>query len=90
MTQQNAAAAEEMSATSVELAAQAEQLQSTIAYFRIGHDGAATKAPTKPAAKAAQIAHLPPAKTKPAAKKARAGSGTIIEMDAEDSDFQRY
>jgi methyl-accepting chemotaxis protein len=35
VTQQNTSAAEEMSATSEELATQAEQLQSAISYFRI-------------------------------------------------------
>ena len=41
MTQQNAAASEEVSATSEELTTQAEQLQATISYFRI--DGGAAR-----------------------------------------------
>ncbi|EME69551.1 sensory transducer protein [Paramagnetospirillum caucaseum] len=98
VTQQNAAGAEEMSSTSVELASQAEQLQNTIDYFRTTQS-TAKPAAAKPVARHAQIAHMPAGKAKPAARPAAktepaakkgAGSGTIIEMDAEDAEFQRY
>ena len=91
VTQQNAAAAEETSATSVELASQAEQLQSTIGYFTIeqGGHGAPRRAPVRAAAK--------PAPRKPAAtpvksapKKAAASGGFNLDMDQEDSEYQRY
>ncbi len=47
MTQQNASASEQVSATSEELAAQAETLQATIAYFRID-DAVAPAASSRP------------------------------------------
>ncbi|MDO8608642.1 MAG: methyl-accepting chemotaxis protein [Phaeospirillum sp.] len=103
VTQQNAAGAEEMSSTSVELASQAEQLQNTISYFRTETNGASGRqaASEKPAPKHVQIAHLSPAKAKTAARppvgktdmtarKAKASSGTVIDMDTEDAEFQRY
>ncbi|MCW2244422.1 methyl-accepting chemotaxis protein [Azospirillum fermentarium] len=109
VTQQNAAASEEMSATSVELASQAEQLQNTIAFFTLGEDGRAVvnAAATvhRPPHKTAPVAHLSAARAKaavrPAApkaetvKKAKAarvagGDGFVIDMDAEDAEFQRY
>ena len=90
VTQQNAAAAEETSATSVELASQAEQLQTTIGYFNIesGH-AAPRRAPARPAAaKPRKAASAPAAKAQPA--KRAAGGGFNLDMDQEDSEFQRY
>jgi len=92
VTQQNAAAAEETSATSVELASQAEQLQSAIGYFVIdaphagGHRPAARPAS---AAKPRKAAASPP---KAAAKRpaVSAGNGFALDMDQEDSEYQRY
>jgi methyl-accepting chemotaxis protein len=99
VTQQNAAAAEETSATSVELASQAEQLQTTIGYFTL--DARSLPIQARPAPKAAPAprpAH--PAPAKPAksvkaaraagAKGAKAGNGYTLTMDDEDGDFQRY
>jgi len=92
VTQQNAAAAEETSATSVELASQADQLQTTIGYFTLdtggmhAHRPAAAK-PRKPAAKPA--AGKRPAVAAAAAAKS-AGNGFTLDMDKEDSEFQRY
>ncbi len=55
MTQQNTSAAEEMSATSEELASQAEQLQNAISYFRIdGHQINLGKAKAPAARKSAK------------------------------------
>lgn len=73
VTQQNAAASEEMSATSVELASQAEQLQNTIAFFTLGEDG--TVVPRQASAhrlpaKAAPVAHLSAARAKAAVRPA--------------------
>ena len=89
VTQQNAAAAEETSATSVELASQAEQLQSTIGYFTLesGH-GAPRPAPRPAAGKPRKSA----APARPAAKRpaASSGNGFALDMDQEDSEYQRY
>jgi methyl-accepting chemotaxis protein len=90
-----------MSATSEELAAQAEQLQSNIAFFRIGQTGAAMPAPV-PAPVRAEVKPRP-AKPRPAAaaprasvaagKKAASG-GFALDMtagggDARDAEFER-
>ncbi|MBP0650150.1 hypothetical protein J8J40_24200, partial [Mycobacterium tuberculosis] len=63
--QQNAGAAEEMSATSEELAAQAEQLQQTISFFRVDDAAQAAAEPVKtvvrtakPAPAKAAVAHI--------------------------------
>jgi methyl-accepting chemotaxis protein len=96
VTQQNASASEEVSATSEELTAQAEQLQRTISYFKI--DGAA--AHETPAAsatvnyavsqlkgKAATMRAKEPPKPRqaavaaPPAKKAAAASGKGFALD---------
>jgi len=105
VTQQNASAAEqiassseEMASTSVELASQADSLQTTISYFRISQNASQPSAPrprTKPAVRHPQIAHLPvskpTARTELSLKKANGnGKSIVLEMDAEDADFQQY
>jgi methyl-accepting chemotaxis protein len=87
VTQQNAAAAEETSATSVELASQADQLQTTIGYFTLDRRSTQIR-PSPP---------RPPPKKRSSAPgnghtsgKARDGKGFTLAMDNEDSDFQRY
>jgi len=90
VTQQNAAAAEETSATSVELASQAEQLQTTIGYFTLDTRAQPLQPRQPPArAKPSRKAVPPAAKAKPAAR-ATNGKGFTLEMDNEDGDFQRY
>jgi len=89
VTQQNAAAAEETSATSVELASQAEQLQTTIGYFTIETSHMGHRAPARPAAKPAPRKPAPAPARKAAPKKALAG-GFNLDMDQEDSEYQRY
>jgi len=98
VTQQNASAAEEMASTSTELASQAEQLQATIAFFRLGQETVSTvpvQVVQRSAIKAPQIVHLPAAKTKTGRKAQLFGkkvkaNGFVIEMDADDAEFQRY
>ena len=85
VTQQNAAAAEETSATSVELASQAEQLQTTIGYFTI--DGARSR-PT-PRAAPAKPRKAPPARA-PMKRAVAGNNGYTLDMDQEDSEYQRY
>jgi methyl-accepting chemotaxis protein len=55
VTQQNASAAEELASTSQELSGHAEQLQSVIAFFKLGG------APALPPAALANTGHIPPA-----------------------------
>ena len=100
MTQQNAAASEEVSATSEEFTSQAEQLQATIAYFKI-EDGASSGpaidgAVSKLKAKAATMkAAVTPASAKPSRKLrvAANGNGFALDLDAgedaADAQFER-
>ena len=90
VTQQNAAAAEETSATSVELASQADQMQTTIGYFTLDHRSAPQRtAPRPPAKKPRSLAPVGAGK---AAKQAQRGDGKgfNLSMDEEDGEFQRY
>jgi methyl-accepting chemotaxis protein len=101
VTQMNAAASDQISSTSEELASQAEDLQHSIAFFRIGHERPAsalvrrTPAPSR--------ATAPKAAPKPAAKAPRRNSvaeqkerlaGFALNLtdggaDADDADFGR-
>lgn len=54
-TQQNASASEELAATAEEMSAQAEQLQQSMAFFRLGGQGA----PTAPPKRGKQVAARP-------------------------------
>jgi methyl-accepting chemotaxis protein len=87
VTQQNAAAAEETSATSVELASQAEQLQTTIGYFTL--DARSLPPPQRSTQRSGKPV---PRKTPPQAKALSrpASKGFTLEMDNDDSEFQRY
>ena len=76
--------------TSIELAAQADQLQASISYFRIGaSDETYQPAPKAPARPAPAKVKKPAAKTVVKASAATA-KGFAIDMDADDSEFQRY
>jgi methyl-accepting chemotaxis protein len=100
VTQQNASAAEEMSATAEELANQAERLQETISFFRVNGQ--------RPTARASASEHKPDVhkqiakaqgfqrpKAKASAPKAPAaakGNGFSLDMNADeaiDADFKR-
>jgi methyl-accepting chemotaxis protein len=88
--QQNASASEEMSATAEELSSQSEQLQETIGFFNIGKDSSARssarqagKTIPKPAVKKAALAKL--------ARLTHAGtSGTALQMQQSDQEFESY
>jgi methyl-accepting chemotaxis protein len=99
--QQNASASEEMASTSAELLSQAEQLQDTIAFFKV--NGGSTVAKTSIAlagkqAKAVQKTH--PAHSKQAAPKKTNGTtqpnGVSLNLSKEvkiemaDDGFERY
>ncbi len=101
VTRQNAAASEEMSATSVELASQSEELQSSISYFRLdsnGHTRTAAK-PQHPAKKRGFEKPITPRKSSKspasvAEQQARA-KGFALDLahggpDADDDRFQEY
>jgi methyl-accepting chemotaxis protein len=98
--QQNAAASEEMASTSLELSSQAEQLQTTIGFFKVGaqdHRAAAPAQAKKQAAKALP-AHRPAAKSVASAEGAPAkksgapanGHGPQISLGAADSSDQAF
>jgi methyl-accepting chemotaxis protein len=85
VTQQNASASEEMSATSEELASQSEELQASIAYFRTDNTsvGSAQAKPSRtPQRKTATpVAHI---NTKPVARNgAKTGKAKPAESVAE-------
>ncbi len=99
--QQNASASEEMASTSTELLSQAEQLQNTIAFFKLNGGSAVAKTGIAAAVKqvkAVQKAH--PAHLKNAAPKKTNGttqpSGVSLNMSKEvktdmtDEEFERY
>ncbi|HJE22771.1 MAG TPA: methyl-accepting chemotaxis protein, partial [Methylorubrum populi] len=102
VTQQNASASEQVSATSEELATQAERLQATIAYFRIegadaaGMDQAVTRLRATAARMAAPVSGSvrSPAVRAKAGRTARpaAGGGFAFDLgegDARDAEFTR-
>ena len=92
--QQNAGAAEEMSATSEALSGQADKLQASIAFFRIGENAHAPAARTPASQRSASIAKTPSqAKAAPSAKRpspaikarpahaaGREGSGVVLNL----------
>ena len=77
--QQNAGAAEEMSATSGALSSQAEQLQASIAFFRIGEEAKAA-APAKRESR--------PPKRRPASKSHESNGFVISNGRSEDLDVE--
>ena len=87
--QQNASASEEVASTSEELSSQAVQLQQAIRFFKLGaHEasnlGANSFSTRKaPAAPARAIAAAKPAPT-------AAASGVALDMDDDDSGFERF
>ncbi|WP_224961029.1 cache domain-containing protein [Geomonas subterranea] len=101
--QQNASAAEEMSSTAEELSSQAEQLQGTITFFKVegAEHGAKALPPlhglkqepqrqkSKPVTRKktlTQSVAMAPLQT----KRKAAASGLALEMEQDDSDFERF
>jgi methyl-accepting chemotaxis protein len=101
--QQNASAAEQMSSTSNTLNSQAEELQGTVSFFRIGDNGKGRKKVTKTAHKPA-ISHsvrskeskpaLVAEKTKGNGRDGAHSSGLALDLgksrDVEDEQYERY
>jgi len=101
VVQQNASASEEMASTAVELLGQAEQLQNTIAFFKLNGGSAAAKtgiAATGKQAKAVQkthSAHLKHAASGKSNGGAQAGGVSLnlskeAKADTADEEFERY
>jgi len=101
VVQQNASASEEMASTSTELLSQAEQLQNTIAFFKL--NGGSAVAKTSIAAAVRQVKTVPKtqvAHSKHAAPKKTNGgvqsSGVALNLSKEtqadmaDTEFERY
>ncbi len=92
MIQQNAASAEELSATSEELAGQAEKLQESISFFRVGAAAGGSQesegAPVKRTARAAKIRHEPRGQqsASPSVAAASAKNGISIDLGHEQGD----
>jgi methyl-accepting chemotaxis protein len=90
-----------MASTAEELSSQADQLQATIAFFKVNGDGldrAALAAPLRRTARQAaapQIAHMKTAKAKPAAAAAQGihldlGQAGKAKGDGRDAEFEKF
>ncbi|MBV6341590.1 methyl-accepting chemotaxis protein [Candidatus Magnetobacterium casense] len=99
--QQNASAAEELASTSEELSAQAGMLQEAISFFKIGDSGKRrSTAAAKPAAKKAQITHMPAHPPAPRTEKHKAAPTPAPRQEARtnlnlaekhsDDEFEHY
>ena len=93
--QQNASASEEMASTSAELLSQAEQLQNTIAFFKLnGGPSVARKAIAAAGkqAKAAQKTHAAPKKTNGGTQPSGVylNLSKEVKIDMADEEFERY
>jgi methyl-accepting chemotaxis protein len=101
--QANASSSEEMSATSDELARQAVQMQTAIAFFRVDNQdhgrAVMAAAPVKKIAKAAAPAarpgkaaahHAPSHGAKPSAERSGNGASLNLNADAEDASFETF
>ncbi len=96
VTQQNAAASEQISSTSTNLAERSIELKDSIAFFRTEASEAAParRAPVRKPAAAAPKARSKPAPKPQAARAAKPGKGFALDLssggpDADDADFGR-
>lgn len=96
VVQENAAASEELASTAVELTTQADQMQSTIAFFNVGDAGKGRKA-QKTIVRQQQIAHEAPKPQLHAVKPGKPQQerrGVNLDMsggaDKLDADFERF
>ncbi|BAH74490.1 methyl-accepting chemotaxis protein [Solidesulfovibrio magneticus] len=81
VVQQNASASEEMASTSEELSSQAEQLQSTIEFFQVGTTGNRRRSIPKA---------LPTGRQRVVHSTRKQTSTAKIDLDMEDSDFEKF
>jgi methyl-accepting chemotaxis protein len=87
--QQNASASEEMASTSEELAGQGEQMQQTMAFFRIGSNGNGARRPRQAVARAAMKA-LPNAKEQAKAPAADPRGAALDMTSTDEHEFERF
>ena len=102
VVQQNASASEEMASTSTELLSQAEQLQNTIAFFKLNCGSAVAKTVIAAAGKQAKavqkthmahLKHAAPKKTNGGTQPASGVSLNLskeVKIDMADEEFERY
>ena len=101
VVQQNASASEEMASTSAELLSQAEQLQNTIAFFKLNSGSAVAKTGIAAAGKQAKAvqkthtAHLKHAAPKKTNGGTQPGGVSLnlskeVKIDMADEEFERY
>ena len=94
--QQNASASEEMASTSEELSAQGQQLQMTMSFFKVGHEGGAPRTSKvqvsrKPAAALPKAGPAPAPAPKPSAPVQSDSGGIDMDMtDDSDQEFERF
>jgi methyl-accepting chemotaxis protein len=87
VTQRTASAAEELSSTAAEMAAQAESLQQLLAFFRVSDEAGASPRAATPARPAPQA--VPPGT--PALPRAGGGNGPVLAgVGPADRDFTRF
>ncbi|MBC17592.1 MAG: chemotaxis protein [Desulfovibrio sp.] len=85
--QQNASASEEMASTSEELSGQANQMQTTMAFFNIGNANQQFTRNTQVVATTAKPASLPSAKL---SSKMPSKIGIDMDMSEDDGDYERF
>ena len=101
--QQNASASEEMASTSEELSSQSSMLENTMSFFKVGGYGSSSYAQPRalPVSTVRKEEHAPAPSAAPArptapqskvsAAKAESGFGGLsLDMDADDSDFEKF
>ncbi|CCH49056.1 methyl-accepting chemotaxis protein [Pseudodesulfovibrio piezophilus] len=85
--QQNASAAEEMASTSEELSGQSQHLEQTIAFFQVRHANRGSRGVSVVPPNSVALPS-PPTKTHTAKTVAPSGSG--LELDMDDGEFERF
>ncbi len=102
--QQNASASEEMASTSEELSSQSAMLENTMSFFRVGGYGSSSYSQPralpvssprqeKPVAAAPAAPVAPVAASQPVASAAKSDAGfggLSLDMEADDSDFEKF
>ncbi|HAS88182.1 MAG TPA: methyl-accepting chemotaxis protein [Desulfovibrio sp.] len=91
--QQNASASEEMASTSEELSSQSAMLENTMSFFKVSGYGASYSQSKALPVAADQASDPEPAlaiASKPAAPKTSEMGGLNLDMEADDSDFEKF
>lgn len=99
--QQNASASEEMASTSEELSSQSALLENTMSFFKVSGHGASYSqpkalpvtepiVPVNPAPQISETDQVPAIASKSAAPKTSEMGGLSLDMEAADSDFEKF